>query len=422
MSGVGSSCRVDPRAPLELGRRGLDGAVVADGRGHDQRVEPGAARLVVGQAVERRAQVGRRLDAQRGRLARRLDLHVRRDQRDAGAAGQRRLGDRHAHPPARAVADEADRVDRLARPARAHHDVAAGEVGLASRLDLRGPSGRVRPHGPVERRSPRPRRRRWPAARPGARRPTGPTRARPTPVRRSCSRTRRAAARRWRCVAGCDHMSPSIAGATTTGAPVARAVAVTTSPDSPAAIAPSQCAVAGATTRASAVSATTMCPIRPSGSSASTSVSTAWRDSASNDSGPMNAAAEGVSIATTSAPSARSSRSELDRLVGGDRPGDAQPDQPALESTGHGSPSSSRSPPATSAWRIASPLRVRSGSIASTPSRSAAHGAADSPPVRIARTLGRASRRSGRPARGGSDPGVRRRDPDSRTPCPTASR
>ena len=40
-------------------------------------------------------------------------------------------------------------------------------------------------------------------------------------------------------------MSPSIAGATTTGADVARHVAVTTSPASPLAIAPSQCAVAG---------------------------------------------------------------------------------------------------------------------------------------------------------------------------------
>ena len=52
----------------------------------------------------------------------------------------------------------------------------------------------------------------------------------------------------------------------------------------------------------------------------------------------------------------------------------------------HGRPSSSRSPPATSAWRMARPLSVRSGSMASMPSRSCAHGAADRPPVRIART------------------------------------
>jgi hypothetical protein len=57
----------------------------------------------------------------------------------------------------------------------------------------------------------------------------------------------------------------SIAGATTIGAADARQVAVTTSPAIPFAIIPSQWAVAGATTIASAVSAMTMWPIRPSG-------------------------------------------------------------------------------------------------------------------------------------------------------------
>ena len=109
-------------------------------------------------------------------------------------------------------------------------------------------------------------------------------------------------------------MSPSMAGATTTGADVARHVAVTTSPDRPPAIAPSQCAVAGATTTTSAVSATTMWPIRPSGSRASTSVSTGWRDRAANDSGPTNCAADGVSMTDTSAPSARRRRSSSTAL------------------------------------------------------------------------------------------------------------
>jgi len=59
-------------------------------------------------------------------------------------------------------------------------------------------------------------------------------------------------------VAGCAHISPSIAGATTTGAVVARQAAVTASPASPPAIAPSHCAVAGATRIASALSAATM--------------------------------------------------------------------------------------------------------------------------------------------------------------------
>ena len=103
-------------------------------------------------------------------------------------------------------------------------------------------------------------------------------------------------------------MSPSIAGATTTGADVARQAAVTVSLAIPLAIAPSQRAVAGATTIASAVSATTMCPIRWSGSRPRTSVSTAWRDSASNVRGATNAVAAGVSMTTTSAPSARRRR------------------------------------------------------------------------------------------------------------------
>ncbi len=116
------------------------------------------------------------------------------------------------------------------------------------------------------------------------------------------------------CVAGWVHMSPSIAGATTTGADVARHAAVTASDEIPLAIAPSQRAVAGATTIASAVSATTMCPIRSSGSSPRTSVSTGCRDRAANVSGPTNVAADGVSITTTSAPSARRSRSSSTAL------------------------------------------------------------------------------------------------------------
>ena len=105
-------------------------------------------------------------------------------------------------------------------------------------------------------------------------------------------------------VAGCVHMSPSIAGATTTGADVARQAASTASSAIPPAIAPSQRAVAGATTMASAVSAITMCPIRWSGSRSRTSVSTGWRDSAWNVSGPTKRVADGVSMTTTSAPSA----------------------------------------------------------------------------------------------------------------------
>jgi len=45
-----------------------------------------------------------------------------------------RLGDGDAHPPARAVADEAHRVDRLRGPARRHDQPAPGQVGSADGL------------------------------------------------------------------------------------------------------------------------------------------------------------------------------------------------------------------------------------------------------------------------------------------------
>src|SRR5262245_17583784 len=74
-------------------------------------------------------------------------------------------------------------------------------------------------------------------------------------------------------------------------------------------MAPRQGAVAGATTTTSAVSAATIWPIRPSGSSERTSDSTAWRLNASSVSGATNRVADGDSRTTTSAPSAWRSRS-----------------------------------------------------------------------------------------------------------------
>jgi len=87
-------------------------------------------------------------------------------------------------------------------------------------------------------------------------------------------------------------MPASIAGATTTGASVARQVAVITSSARPFAIAPSQRAVAGATSTRSAESAATMCAMRWSGSSSSGSVIGRWRVSACNVSGPRKTCAE----------------------------------------------------------------------------------------------------------------------------------
>ena len=116
------------------------------------------------------------------------------------------------------------------------------------------------------------------------------------------------------CVAGWAYMSPSIAGATTTGAAVARQVAVTTSAASPWAIAPSQWAVAGATRIASAASAVSTWPIRPSGRRSSTSASTWRRESAASVRGATKRVAEGVMRTCTSAPSARRRRSRSTAL------------------------------------------------------------------------------------------------------------
>ena len=107
------------------------------------------------------------------------------------------------------------------------------------------------------------------------------------------------------------------------------AAAVTTSPARPLAIAASQCAVAGATTIASAESATTMWPIRPSGSRSSTSVSTGWRDSAANDSGPTKRVADGESSDDDVGALGGQEPEQLDRLVRRDRAGDAERDEPA---------------------------------------------------------------------------------------------
>src|SRR5436853_329049 len=60
-------------------------------------------------------------------LGRRRDGEVRGEQRHVGAAAARFTREGHAHPAGRAVAEEAHRVERLARPAGGDEDAAAGE-------------------------------------------------------------------------------------------------------------------------------------------------------------------------------------------------------------------------------------------------------------------------------------------------------
>ena len=207
-------------------------------------------------------------------------------------------------------------------------------------------------------------------------------------------------------VAGWAYISPSIAGATTTGAEVARQAAVIGSPARPPAIAPSHWAVAGATTIASALSATTMWPIRPSGQQAEDvaldRVAAQGRERERGDEPAGGRREQDLDVGALGPEQA----DELGRLVSRDRAGDPEADEPAAEPIAHASPASSGSPPLTSAWRIARPLSVRSGSIASIPAIWRAQGAADSPPVRIARTSS-----GGTPLASASSARIRTRSP-----------
>ena len=77
--------------------------------------------------------------------------HVRRDQRDVRPARRGLLRQRHAHPPGRAVADVADRVDRLARAAGGDQHPQAVERPRAKTGAEPGSRPRPRPGSPPAR-------------------------------------------------------------------------------------------------------------------------------------------------------------------------------------------------------------------------------------------------------------------------------
>ena len=331
--------------------------------------------------VEDRRRASRRSDSARTtrRRRRQRDLDAAGDERDPGAAGERRLGDRDAHLPGAAVADEADGVDGLAR-CRRRSRRRGGPRGRRRAAARRAAGGRAR-IGLADRAVRRPppttastmsRQLREPA---DARLARG-ERTRPR-ARRSGSRSRRGAGRRWSRVAGCVHMSPSIAGATTTGARVARHGRGDGVAGEPVGHRPQPARgrrrdderVGGVGDHDVAD------PLvgqqrerrrsRPGGGERAAKVS-----------GPTKRCAEGVSMTTTSAPSARSRRSSSTALYAAIEPRHAERDEPAsrrpaaaVPSSVTAAPSSTGGPPLTSAWRIARPRSVRSGSMASTPSR-----------------------------------------------------
>ena len=111
-----------------LGVVGLRRAVVGDRGGHQDDVCVRGARdaLHVGR--------GRRIDdlhAVRG-----WNSQVRGDERHVRPAALRLLGERHAHPSGRAVADEAHRVERLACAAGGDEDALPGQRAVASAEQL----------------------------------------------------------------------------------------------------------------------------------------------------------------------------------------------------------------------------------------------------------------------------------------------
>ena len=134
---MGESSRVRPSARAIFRSVGRAGREVRHGRGHDERVGPPAVRRP-SRRCSARPQLGGRLDANDRRAVRQCRPRPRGDQGHGGPARQRRLGDRDAHLPGRAVADVADRVDRLARAAGGDDDLAADEVGLARRRSASG--------------------------------------------------------------------------------------------------------------------------------------------------------------------------------------------------------------------------------------------------------------------------------------------
>ena len=170
--------------------------------------------------IERGAQLGGRLDADDRGAGGQRDLDVR-PAMSVTRAPRSSAASAIATPilPGRAVADEADRVDRLARPAGGHDDVPAGEVGVARR----GRRAAGAPPGPAARtgRSADGRDDRVDdraAARPAARRPICPEAS--GPAVGLDDRVAEVVAQPRDVGDGSPggvHMSPSIAGATTTG-------------------------------------------------------------------------------------------------------------------------------------------------------------------------------------------------------------
>ena len=190
-------CRSSPRARAttcpraRASRRAARRPVVGDGGGHQHDVGASAPR-----ASDLALELGGRLDLD-DPATRRPDARVRDDRDDLGATSRSLVGERRAHAPRAAVAEEAHRVERLARAAGGDEHAPPGEacragaaaIAIASAIAA-GSAMRPMPHSPS-------------ASAPSS----GPTSTAP----------RAASVATFARVAGCSHMRTFIAGATTSG-------------------------------------------------------------------------------------------------------------------------------------------------------------------------------------------------------------
>ena len=373
-------------AARELGVRGVPRAEVGDRRGHDEDVGG-----VVDHGVEhRRAHRRRRLGADdrgRGRAARTSTRPATMVTR----APRARAASAIATPilPGAPVADEPHGVDRLRGAAGADDDVAPLEVRLHPRRRLgRALRGVGLADGPaLEHRDDGVHDERQVGEPPD---PALPRRERPD-LRRDDARTRSRARGARRCRAspgGSTCRRPSPARPRPARA-VARQAAVTASLAIPFAIAPSQRAVAGATTRTSAAVGDHDVADPPVGEQAEdVGLDGVARERVEGERAHELLRGRRQHHDDVGALGAQEAQ-QLDGLVRRDRAADAEADEPALERA--------RSPGARPRARRRRPRRtgsrgpcsVRSGSMTSTPSTSRAHGSIERPPVRIPRTPSR---------------------------------
>src|SRR5690606_5682389 len=277
--------RVHAWSLLQLARRDFARRPVGHRRGGDVGIG--------GQRPEHRfAQLRRAAHVDAAYARRRLQVHGAGDQHGVGAGARRGFGDGETHLAAAAVADEAHRVDVLVGRAGAHQDAAAGEEAVhceCTRACTIATGSRMRPG------------------------PDSPSASGPSSGPMTCTPRSRSVAM-LACVAGCSHMRWFMAGATATGAVVARHRVATRSSARPWASLAMVLAVAGATITCCAQRASSRWPIAASAPASHSEVRTGRCDAAWKVWAPTNRCAASVIATCTVAPASRRRRTSSTAL------------------------------------------------------------------------------------------------------------